>query len=348
MSAETRREVVDPPVADERPGVNPRRIATLMRAALDALDLDLDGRWVVTEAATGAYAVTPVLAAMAGAAQVEAIARDTPYGRAEDAVAAVRELAAAVGVGRTIRFAGSLGEASLERADIVTNSGSVRPIDARATRRMRPGSAVPLMYEAWEIRAPDVDLEACRRRGIRVSGTNERHPAVDVFSYHGMMAARLLTDAGIAVHGSRVLVLCDNAFAPYLVRGLHACGADVGRASALGHASLDPPPDAVLVALRPCPWPTVGHDEAMLLAGHAPGAVVVQYWGDVDRDVLHAAGVPVWPRTAPPDGHMAILPSAIGPEPIVRLQAAGLKVGELLCRRDGPLDPASLDLLQPL
>jgi hypothetical protein len=27
---------------------------------------------------------------------------------------------------------------------------------------------------------------------------------------------------------------------------------------------------------------------------------------------------------------MAILPSAIGPEPVVRLQAGGLKVGELL------------------
>jgi hypothetical protein len=29
---------------------------------------------------------------------------------------------------------------------------------------------------------------------------------------------------------------------------------------------------------------------------------------------------------------MAVLPSAIGPEPIVRLQAGGLKVGEILAR----------------
>jgi hypothetical protein len=42
--------------------------------------------------------------------------------------------------------------------------------------------------------------------------------------------------------------------------------------------------------------------------------------------------VPVWPPEAPPPGHMGVLPSAVGPEPIVRLQAGGLKVGEVLAR----------------
>jgi len=42
--------------------------------------------------------------------------------------------------------------------------------------------------------------------------------------------------------------------------------------------------------------------------------------------------VPVWPPDEPAKGHMAVLPSAIGPEPIVRLQAGGLKVGEVLAR----------------
>ena len=46
----------------------------------------------------------------------------------------------------------------------------------------------PLMYEAWEFRAQDVHLEAWSCDGIRVAGTNERHPAVDVFSYLGIMA----------------------------------------------------------------------------------------------------------------------------------------------------------------
>jgi len=45
-----------------------------------------------------------------------------------------------------------------------------------------------------------------------------------------------------------------------------------------------------------------------------------------------AAWVAVWPLSPPKPGHMGILPSAVGPEPIVRLQVAGLKVGESLSR----------------
>ena len=82
---------------------------------------------------------------------------------------------------------------------------------------------------------------------------------------------------------------------------------------------------------------------AEALADQAPGTIVAQYWGDVDRDALIAAGVPVWPAVAPAPGHMGILPSAVGPEPVVRLQAAGLKVGEVLCKDPKHLTRADLD-----
>jgi hypothetical protein len=80
--------------------------------------------------------------------------------------------------------------------------------------------------------------------------------------------------------------------------------------------------------------------EAKLLSEKAPGTVLVQYWGDADRLALAAAGVPVWPVIAPSAGHMGVLPSAIGPEPVIRLQAGGLKVGQLLA---GGLDQVSAE-----
>ena len=49
-----------------------------MTAAIERCQLDLAGQVVLTEAATGAYAVTPVLAALAGA-QVYALAAATRY-----------------------------------------------------------------------------------------------------------------------------------------------------------------------------------------------------------------------------------------------------------------------------
>jgi hypothetical protein len=293
------------------PGLNPRRMLRLMGAAVRRCELQLGGLTILTEAATGAWAVTPVLAGMAGAASVLAVARDSRYGPACCARAWTASLAEQAGV--SVEFLAEKTPQALRAADIVTNSGHLRPLDAAAIAAMRPGAAIPLMYEAWEFRAGDVDLAACRARDISVAGTNEAHPAVAVLPYLGVMAVKFLLDAGVAVRGSRVAVLCDNAFRPHLLEGLRAAGAEVGE---------EGPLDAVLVAMRGA--------EPAALATRSPGAVVAQFWGDIDRGALARAGVPFWPVEPPSPGHMGILPSAIGPEPVIRLQAGGLKVGQLL------------------
>jgi hypothetical protein len=326
-------------IGDTRPGLNAQRLVRLMRAAVARCQLDLAGRVILTEAATGAYAVTPVLAALAGA-EVYALAATTGFGSAVELRKTTEELAALAGVTESIRFVTEKSPAVVGAADIVTNSGQVRPIDASFVARMKPSSVVPLMYESWEYRRSDVDLEACRARSIVVAGTNERHPAVDVFSFLGTMAIKQLHDAGIAVRGSRLVVLCDNSFAPFIVKGLRDAGADVTQTHQLTEATLNGQCDAVLLALQPDTGRSVDAAQVTLLSDRAPGAVLVQYWGDADRLALAAAGVPVWPEVAPKAGHMGILPSAVGPEPVIRLQAGGLKVGQLLT--DG-LDQASAE-----
>jgi hypothetical protein len=331
-------------LVDRRPGLNPRRLVTLMQGAVRRLDLDLTGRSVVTEAATGAYGVTPILAALAGADRVCALARDSAYGSSAAVAAYTYSLAGFAGVERRIEVVESKRDAGLGDADIVTNSGHLRPLDRQTVGRMKRGAAIPLMYEAWELRRGDVDLEACRRRGIRVGGTNERHPAVDVFSFLGLMAVKLLTDAGVSVYGARLLLLCDNPFRVFIERGLTAAGAAVEARAHVSEGTVDARFDAVVVALRPCGVPVLTANDIELLAEVAPGSVVAQFWGDVDRDALTEAGVPVWPEVPPRPGHMGILPSAVGPEPVVRLQAAGLKVGQVLCK-DEP-SPTDLEYVQ--
>jgi hypothetical protein len=49
----------------------------------------------------------------------------------------------------------------------------------------------------------------------------------------------------------------------------------------------------------------------------------------VDIPSLQEASVRYFPEQVP-SGHMGVLPSAIGFDPIIRLQAGGLKVGEAL------------------
>lgn len=327
---------------DMRPGLNAHRLISLIRESIQRCELNLQEMTVVTEAATGAYAVTPVMAAIAGARRVFALGRDTRFGTIDQIRQGQQELARLAGVGDRIEFTTKKSREIFAQANIVTNSGHVRPIDAEVVNWMRRDAVIPLMYEAWELRPGDIDLAACRRRGIALAGTNESHPAINVFSFLGAMAIKLLHDSGVAACGSRVLLLCDNPFAPYMVRTLQAAGSFLDVAHDVHTLSAHTLYDALLVAMRPRVQSVIGGADTLLpaevVAKLWPGAVVAQFWGDLNRDALASAGVPYWPRESPAIGHMGILPSAIGPEPIVRLQAGGLKVGEVMVKAGSGVD----------
>ena len=313
--------------ADERPGLSPGRLSRLVRDAVERCSLDLTGTRVLTEAASGAYVVTPVLAALSGA-HVVAITADSRYGSAQQVMAATTALAARLGVADRIEITTRRTAEQYAAADVITNSGHVRPIVGELAAAIRPGAVLPLMFESWEVQCGrlDIDVDALRRGGVQIAGTNERHPHVDVFSYLGPMAVAQLADAGVSAYRSRIALLCDNAFRDYIVDGLKATGADVDAAATLDGLSVDCP-DALLVALRPTGGSVLSAAELERIGTHWPDCVLVQFWGDVDRG---RCPLPIWPIVAPPAGHMGVLPSRLGPEPIVRLQAGGLKVGQVL------------------
>jgi hypothetical protein len=320
---------------DLLPGFEPQRLLRLVRETVAACELDLSGYTVMTEAASGAYAVTPVAAALAGAKNVIAVTRTTRYGHAADIERNTLMLAAMAGIEPgVISVVETKDREALASADIVTNSGHVRPLDAEAIGCLKPTAVVPLMFESWEIQAGrfDVDLAALQARGIATAGTNERHPNVDVFSYLGLMAVKSLLEAGIAPYRARIAVLCDNPFAEYLRRGLEGVGAIVSLAADFETLRGGPRPDVLLVSQRPCWKPVLTSEDALWLARNAPDTLIAQFWGDLDRPMLDTLGLRYWPQIAPSPGHMAVLPSAIGPEAIIRLQVGGLKVAQVLLK----------------
>ena len=314
-------------MTDDRPGLATARLARLVREAVDRCALDLAGRTVLTEAATGAYVVTPVVAAAAGA-RVVALTADSRYGTAAEVEAATGALARRLGVNDRIEIITRRDPARFAEADVITNSGHVRPIAGEVAAAIRPGAVLPLMFESWEAQAGrlDIDVDALKARGVQIAGTNERHPHVDVFSYLGPMAVAELADAGIPAYRGRIAVLCDNAFQDFLVDGLKAAGAEVDVAAGIDELDCDRP-DALLVALQPTGRSVLSVDDLTRIGRRWPECVLVQFWGDVDRALCP---LPVWPPIAPRAGHMGVLPSRLGPEPIVRLQAGGLKVAQVL------------------
>jgi hypothetical protein len=303
-----------------------------MRQTIQATHLDLTNLTILTEAATGAYGVTPVIAAMAGAKQVYAMVHPTTYGSVADVSDWTMKLAAECGFQNKIKIIESVPDNILPNVDIITNSGHLRPISANMIEKFPSRAVIGLMFEAWEFRPQDLDVGACIRRNIPVVGVNERHEAVDAFSYLGPLCVKLLQEAGLPVYRNRIALLCDNDFDQSIFKGLAGLGADVRLFTSV--TDLTPNSwDAVVVALRPEAAPRIASTEAALIASSAPsGAVVAQFWGDMDRESFHNYKLKLWPTSAPRPGHMAILLSAIGPDSVVRLQTGGLKAAEVVFR----------------
>jgi hypothetical protein len=303
------------------------------------LDLDLTGLRVVTEAATGAYASTAVIAALAGA-EVYACARDTRnHGSAQEAIAQTRHLARKADVDDRITFVEDVPSRVLRDCDILTNSGRIRPITAGMVELLPSRAVIALMFEAWEFRDTDLDLATCRERRIRIAAVNERHADVAVFPFLGPLLVCMLRDAGMMAAGKRIAVLCDNPFADFLVGGLADAGASASLFADVAGLAREAW-DAVVLSLQPCDEP-LGVDQLKAIAAKARGALLAQFWGDVDRQAIHALGLRICPAVEPGRGHMGILLNRLGYEPIVRLQAGSLKAAEIV-RRGGPLLPGSV------
>ena len=334
---------------DDRPGLAARRLSRLVREAVQRCQLDLTDVAVLTEAASGPYVVTPVIAALAGA-RVTAIAADSRHGSVDQVVAATMDLAASLGVADRITVTGDRTSDLFAEADVVTNSGFVRPITGEFARAVPSSAVLPLMFESWEMQAGrlDVELRSLLARGVQIAGTNERHPNVDVFSYLGSMAVAQLADAGVPAYRGRVALLCDNPFHNYLIDGLKGGGAEVRAANALADLLDGPEPDALILALTPRGESVCSADDMGKLNRLWPNTVVVQFWGDIDREMYDAAGVSYWPIADPGQGHMGVLPSRVGPEPVVRLQTGGLKVAQVLRMPAAARTSDDLAYLDPL
>jgi hypothetical protein len=139
-------------------------IKTKIEEAVSRLNLDLSGKVVLTEAATGAYIVTPVIAALAGA-EVYAFTRDTRYGSVDDVRKQTNDLLEQFGDRNlSVSIIDSLTPEVIAKADIITNSGHLRPLNSEKLQHARSTVVIPLMYEGWEWRDADLDIDYCKAK----------------------------------------------------------------------------------------------------------------------------------------------------------------------------------------
>ncbi|MFN6037528.1 MAG: hypothetical protein ACK452_03600 [Bacteroidota bacterium] len=318
------------------------------------LDLNLKGRIVLTEAATGAYVVTPIIAALSGA-KVYAFTKSTRYGSVEEVKHQTGELLEKLSIDRdSVHIVEDLTPELINIADIITNSGHLRPLNAEKLQYSKQGLVIPLMYEAWELREGDLDLNFCKKNEIRVGATNERHPDVDVFNFLGDMAIKLIFDAGFNLYKNKFVLICNNDFGPYIAKviskicaGLAVCDLKENKNKYndlpidwIGDFPNFSAPEkyknctAIIFTAYPFEKSWIGDRGEFLsmskLKSEFNYPFILRYAGHID-DEFCKGKLNYYPEHVPA-GHMGILPSDIGYDPIIRLQAGGLKVGELMLK----------------
>lgn len=321
--------------------LNIDRCAKLVARAIRDFELDLDGLSVLTEAATGAFVITPLIAALAGAHKVRALTRDSHYGSASEVTTLTNELAARWGVADRIEVLTARDDPGIAESEVVTNLGFVRPLDRSFLERLGASSAVALMFEPWEHREADIDLAACRELGIPVLGTNEDDPRLRTFGYLPGIAAKLLLQLDTEVFGSRLLLVSGGRFATEIEQGLARMGAEVELFSPplpAGDVTFETAvsrADAMVVADHPASAPILGSDAGYTsrdLLEMNPGLALAHIAGAVDAGEIADSGIARAPERIAAAGSMSVTAGYLGPKPVVDLHAAGLRVGAALSR----------------
>jgi len=310
--------------------------------------LDLNGLVVFTEAATGAYLYSPILAALGGAAKVYALAATSRFGDREYVRHQTLEAASRLGVDSEVQVVFEKTKGHIQQSDIVTNTGFVRPINRQMISWMKPTAVIPLMWETWEFRSGDLDLEACKEYGILVMGTDESKPPLSMYKYCGYLAMKLLFELGLEGHRTKTILLGGREspgrtiYDHFQKLGMEITWFSNSENDSLPYSGFNEyfmrngtNYDALIVA---------EHGDNILLLGKEglltyeqirqvnPALGIGVIAGNLDIEGLNNSGLRYFPNKIEPFGYMSYQPYHLGPLPVLELYAGGLKVAAAMAR----------------
>ncbi len=300
--------------------------------SLEKFNLNLKGKIVLTEAATGNYVVTAIIAALAGAC-VYAFTKDSAHGSIKEVKRQTYGLAQKMNVRKRISIIESLSEINLKDIDVVTNTGFLRPVNQEFISQLSSQCVIPLMWEPWEYRKQDLDLEACCQRGIKVYGTNEDDGRLKTKEYIGFVVLYHLLKEKISPFGSNVLLIgCERFVKPV---------AHILRKNKYETVSATEYPltvdvrefDAIVI---------LEHERELLIVGDKKviidknvidkNTLVLHICGNVCFDNAQFKYIPEEPK---PFGHMSFTTDYIDDRAVIDLHTAGFKVAEgMLCANE--------------
>lgn len=293
--------------------------------SLSKFKLNLKDKVVLTEAATGSYGITAVVAAMAGA-DVYALAKDSAYGSIEDSKNNVLAMAKKAGVESRITFIESVEEIK-GHVDIVTNSGFVRPINRKLIDHLSEKSVITLMYEPWEFREEDIDIEYAYSKKVKVYGTNEGDQRLKTMEYIGLTVLYLLLNKKVSSFSEKNILILGNAkFADPVKRVLTQNSYKTHIVYSYSEKIDVSKYDVIVVAENEKQNILIGHDGAYIATNDLnQDHLVLHICGSVD---FSNAKFDFLPENPKPFGYMSYRTDFVDDQALIDLQVGSLSVAE--------------------
>jgi hypothetical protein len=325
------------------------RAIHIAKRTIAKLKLNLSGLTVLTECASGGYIFTPVIARLAGA-RVFCVGKNSHYGLLKDNKKLLNSIFKKFHIKNDLDiFENEFPPEIWKQADIVTNSGFVRPITKKHIALLKKTAVIPLMWETWEFRKQDIDLIACQEYKIPVIGTNEHFNEMDMYLYPAMIAMKLLFTLGIEIANNDIVLIGGKLTGSLIAEKFDKIGIRYRWFTPTGKEKKDfcYKYDDLRQLLQ------FENIDAVICAEHRDKRVLVSKnglidfhdiykkfphmkWGhicgNIDAESLKESGLDYYPKKIRLMGYMSYETNELGVRPVIELNSAGLKVGEIAAK----------------
>ncbi|ABW74813.1 hypothetical protein [Campylobacter concisus] len=326
-----------------------KRELNIIREQIDLYKIDLSELTVITECATGAYSYNIFTLLLSGAKSVVAYGKDTRFGSFYEAKKIVEDIAKNTGINiSNLEITNSLSDSQIKSADIITNSGLLRPLNSKLLSKMKKTAVIPLMWETWEFTENELDLNSAIQNDILVLGTNEGHEKLNIYPISGILAIDILLKMGLEVYKNKVIVLGSGIIGKSISKCLEkndveyvwfskdkTDGSHFSYDDFLNFKKIIKYFDAIIFAEHQFAvdiiYDVFGYSFSDIHHEN-PEIKVGIISGNINIEELQKSNLDYFPKNIMPFGVLTHQPYNLGPRPVLELFAAGVKVGEQMAR----------------
>jgi hypothetical protein len=304
------------------------RAVSLIKKAIKKLDLSLKGATVLTEAGTGNFLYTGIIALISKAEHVIIWTKDTEYGKAKNIKKEFENIAEGLGYQNFHVRTNERPTKDITNSDIITNLGHIRPLDKLFLSQTKKNAVISLMCEKWELRTQDIDIDYCRNKQIKVSGTWENHPELKIFDNCGYLVAKLCFDFGFEIYQNDILVISNDKFGETIFKKLKKFEPNSIELKKITEIEeIRNKPELIIIADYTNKQQIIG-DRGALSLKFLKDKYIIHLCGEIDFLFCKKNKISLYPKKNGHSFRMTKTLGYLGLKPVIDLHASGLKVGE--------------------